>query len=163
MREAARGLSPTQRAGLDADLLALGDIDSGTEAVWKAAKRATPKIIAALSPLVRDEPEAAFLIAPIAKRGRKGEAEPEPTKPRAPAKSEAETGLTGREIAELELAIQQRAAADDAYFGWLRSAASLPPAEWRKRRSEAERARGAVDAYVERLFRARSSKARKDP
>src|SRR5881296_566215 len=75
MRTAAKGLSSAQRAKLDVPWADLEAIDTGTEAVWKAAKRATPKIIAQLTPLVRDEPEAAFLIAPVP-RGRGSETGP---------------------------------------------------------------------------------------
>ena len=156
MRAAAKGLSAAQRAKLDVPWADLEAIDSGTEAVWKAAKRATPKIIAELSPLVRDEPEAAFLIAPI-KGGRKAEIEPQDkVKERPKEKAPAESGLTGKEIAGLELVIQQRIAADEAYFAWLRGNHSLPLSEWRKRRADAERARRAEELYVEKLFKAHS-------
>jgi len=148
MRAAAKGLSAAQRAKLDVPWADLEAIDSGTEAVWKAAKRATPKIIAELTPLVRDEPEAAFLIAPI-KGGRKSEIEPqEKVKERPKEKAPAESGLTGKEIAGLELVIQQRIAADETYFAWLRGNHSLPLSEWRKRRTDAERARRAEELYV---------------
>src|SRR2546425_13131107 len=117
MRTAAKGLSPAQREKLDVPWADLDALDSGTEAVWKAAKRATPKIIAQLTPLVRDEPEAAFLIAPI-KAGRKSETEPQEPKVKERAKKEVKerSGLAGKEIAGLELLIQQRAAADEAFF-----------------------------------------------
>jgi uncharacterized protein with HEPN domain len=72
MREAAKRISPAQREKLDVPWADLEAIDTGTEAVWKAAKRATPRVIAQLTPLVRDEPEAAFLIAPV-RGGRKSE------------------------------------------------------------------------------------------
>jgi hypothetical protein len=161
MRVAGKGLSPAQREKLSVPWADLEAIDSGTEAVWKAAKRATPKIIAQLTPLVRDEPEAAFLIAPIT-GGRKAELAPEPPKVKQPPEKEikADTGLTGKEIAGLELVIQERAAADEAYFSWLRGNHSLPLSEWRRRRAEAERARRAEDAYVEKLFKSRSVKRR---
>ena len=161
MRAAAKGLSAAQRAKLDVPWADLEAIDSGTEAVWKAAKRATPKIIAELTPLVRDEPEAAFLIAPI-KRGRKSEIEPQEPKvkesPKEKAKPAAQSGLTGKEIAGLELVIQQRTAADETYFGWLRGNHGLPLTEWRRRRTQAERARRAERLFVEKLFKSRSMK-----
>ena len=62
------------------------------------------------------------------------------------------------EIAGLELAIQRRIAAEEAYFTWLRGNHSLPPAEWAKRRAHAERARSAEDLYVEKLFKSRSAR-----
>ena len=155
MRDAAQSLSPGERGKLD--LALLDDIDSGSEAVWQAAKKATPKIISQLTPLVSDAPEAAFLIAPPPKKRKKGEPEPPPpAKAPEPVEEDEPTGLTGKELAGLELAIQQRAAADDAYFGWLKSADDLPVAEWRKRRSQVEAARNAADEYVEKLLRARS-------
>jgi len=159
MRTAAAGLSAAQRAKLDVPWADLEAIDSGTEAVWKAAKRVTPKIISGLTPFVRDDPEAAFLIAPI-KRGRKAEGAPEEPKVKEPPKERArtQTGLTGKEIAGLELVIQQRAAADDAYFTWLRGNHSLPLSEWRGRRARAERARRAEERYIEKLFTSRSVK-----
>lgn len=160
MRAAAKGLSSAQRAKLDVPWADLEAIDSGTEAVWKAAKRATPKIIAQLTPLVRDEPEAAFLIAPT-KGGRKAEIEPQASeiKPRRKEKAKPQSAaLTGKEIAGLELVIQQRVAADEAYFAWLGGNHSLPLSEWRRRRAQAERARRAEDTYIEKLFKSRSIK-----
>jgi hypothetical protein len=157
MRTTAKGLSPARREKLDVPWADLEAIDSGTEAVWKAAKRATPKIIAELTPLVRDEPEAAFLISPI-KGGRKAEIEVQ--EPRVKVgrteKAKAQTGLTGKEIAGLELVIQQRIAADEGYFAWLRGNHSLPLSEWRKRRAQAEGARRAEELYIEKLFKSRS-------
>jgi len=159
MRAAAKGLSPAQREKLEVPWADLEAIDSGTEAVWKAAKRATPKIIAELTPLVRDEPEAAFLIAPI-KGGRKSEIEPQESKLKETpkAKLKPQSGLTGREIAGLGQLIQERVTADEAYFAWLRGNQSLPLSEWRKRRSQVARARRAEELYVERLFKSRSPK-----
>ena len=106
---------------------------------------------------VRDEPEAAFLIAPI-KAGRKSETEPQEPKVKERAKKEVkeQSGLAGKEIAGLELLIQQRAAADEAFFAWLRGNHSLPLSEWRKRRAQARRARRAEDLYLEKLFKSRS-------
>ena len=159
MREAARGLSAEQRRTLDVPWEQLDDLDSGSEAVWKAAKKVTPKIIAELTPLVSDQPEAAFLIAPQPARRKKGQPEAPAPKNlvRAPApKEKPNTGLSGNEIAGLEMAIQQRATADDAFFTWLRRSDDLPLTEWRRRRSLAEKARRTEDAYVERLFKARS-------
>jgi hypothetical protein len=160
MREAAKGISAAQREKLDVPWGDLEAIDSGTEAVWKAAKRATPKIIAQLTPLVRDEPEAAFLIAPI-KGGRKSEIRPQgpELKETRKEKPKAQSGLSGKEIAGLELVIQQRAAADESFFAWLRGNHSLPLSEWRKRRAQAERARRAEDLYIERLFNSRSHRS----
>jgi len=159
MRSAAKGLSPAQRDKLNVPWADLEAIDSGTESVWRAAKRATPKIIAQLTPLVRDEPEAAFLIAPI-RAGRKSETEREEpkVKERAKEKVKAESGLAGKEIAGLELVIQQSVAADEAYFAWLRGNHSLPLSEWRMRRAQAQRARRAEELYLEKLFKARSLK-----
>jgi hypothetical protein len=158
MREAIKRLTPAQREKLDVPWADLDEIESGTEGVWKAAKRVTPKIIAALAPLVRDEPEAAFLIGPL-KRGRKSESEPEETRvtesPKEKAK--AQSGLSGKEIAGLELVIQERAAADESYFAWLRRDQSLGLAEWRRHRAQAERARRAEELYVENLFKRRST------
>jgi uncharacterized protein with HEPN domain len=157
MREAAKRISPAQREKLDVPWDELEAIDTGTEAVWKAAKRATPKIIAQLTPLVRDEPEAAFLIAPI-RGGRKSDIEPPPPKlmETRKEKPKAPSGLTGKEIAGLELVIQERAAADESYFVWLRGNHDLPLSEWRKRRAQAERARRAEVLYLEKLFKSRS-------
>jgi hypothetical protein len=154
MRDAVRSLSPAEREKLD--LASLDDIDSGSEAVWKAAKRATPKIITQLTPLVSDAPEAAFLIAPPPKKRGKGEPEPPPATAKVEDEDDEPTGLTGKELAGLELAIQQRAAADDAYFGWLKSADDLPVAEWKKRQTQVDAARRAADEYVEKLFKART-------
>jgi hypothetical protein len=169
MREAARGFSPALQKKLAIPRSDLDAIDSGTEAVWKAAKRATPKIIAKLGPLVRDEPEAGFLIAPVTKRrGRSAseeeiEAPAEKTRPereQRPAKK-VPAGLTGKELAGLQLAIQESVTADEAYFAWLRGNHSLPLAEWKKRRANAERARRAEERYIESLFKSRS--VEKDP
>ena len=159
MRAAAKGLSPAQRDKLDVPWADLEAIDSGTESVWKAAKRATPKIIAQLSPLVRDEPEAAFLIAPT-KAGRKSEAQPQEPKVKEKAKEKvkAESGLAGKEIASLELVIQETVAADEAYFAWLRGNHSLLLSEWRRRRAQAARARRAEELYIDKLFKSRSVK-----
>jgi len=159
MRAAAQGLSPARREKLDVPWLDLEAIDSGSEAVWKAAKRATPKIIAELTPLVRDEPEAAFLIAPI-NAGRKAEIEAQVPRQKETTKekTKAQSGLTGKEIAGLELVIQERIAADEGYFVWLRGNHSLPLSEWRKRRAQAERARRAEELYIEKLFKSRSKK-----
>ena len=159
MREAARRLSAEQRRRLSVPWEQLDDLDSGSEAVWTAAKKVTPKIIAELTPLVSDQPEAAFLIAPVPARRRKGQ--PEPPAPKAEVQARApktkpKTGLTGNEIAGLEMAIQQRAAADDAFFSWLRRSDDLPLAEWRRRRAQAASARRAEDAYLEKLLKARS-------
>ncbi|HEV8468103.1 MAG TPA: hypothetical protein VGR46_00735 [Candidatus Limnocylindria bacterium] len=153
MRAAAKGLSPAEREKLDVPWADLEAIDSGIEAVWKAAKRATPKIIAELSPLVRDEPEAAFLIAPI-KGGRKAEIEPhEKVKERPKEKAAAESGLTGKEIAGLELVIQQRIAADVFRVAPRQSQpASLGVAE-----ASSGHGKSPPEAlYVERLFKAHS-------
>jgi uncharacterized protein with HEPN domain len=157
MREAAKRISPAEREKLDVPWADLEAIDTGTEAVWKAAKRATPKVIAQLTPLVRDEPEAAFLIAPV-RGGRKSEIEPPSSKLKETPKEtpKAPRGLTGKEIAGLEMVIQQRAAADEAYFAWLRGNHDLPLSEWRKRRAQADRARRAESVYLERLFKSRS-------
>ena len=159
MRQAARGLSAEQRKKLGVPWEQLDDLDSGSEAVWTAAKKVTPKILAELTPLISDQPEAAFLIAPVPARRRKGQPEmpapEEETHARAP-KTKPKTGLTGSEIAGLEMAIQQRAAADDAFFTWLRRSDDLPPAEWRRRRAQAANARRAEDAYLEKLLKARS-------
>ena len=159
MREAATRLSTAQRKKVDVPWADLDAIDSGTEAVWKAAKRATPKIIAGLAPLVRDEPEAAFLIAPVP-RGRGSKSEPEEPKMKEPPKEKptAPSGLSGKEIAGLQMVIQQRAAADDSYFTWLRGDHSLPLSEWRRRRTQTERARRAEDLYIDKLFRTRAAK-----
>jgi hypothetical protein len=53
------------------------------------------------------------------------------------------------------MAIQQRAAADDAFFTWLRRSDDLPLAEWRRRHAQAATARRAEDAYLEKLLKAR--------
>jgi hypothetical protein len=76
MRAAVAGLSAAQRKALDVPWADLDDIDSGTEAVWRAAKRVTPKLIAQLSPLVQGTPEAAFLITPEAKGAKSAKAAP---------------------------------------------------------------------------------------
>ena len=159
MRAAAKGLSAAQRAKLDVPWADLEAIDSGTEAVWKAAKRATPKIIAELTPLVRDDPDAAFLIAPI-KRGRKSEVEPREQKLKESPKEKprAPSGLSGKEIAGLQMVIQQRAAADESYFAWLRGDHGLPLSEWRRHRTRTERARRAEERYIDKLFKTRTAK-----
>jgi hypothetical protein len=160
MRVAARSLTKVQRAGLEKELALLEDIDSGTDAVWKAAKRATPKLIDQLAPFVRDDPEAAFLISGVSKRGRAAAKEREPEEPeQKPAPpSKVDTRLSGKELAGLKVLIQERANADDEYFSWLRGNHSLPLAEWRRRRSKAERARRAEDEYIDKLFRSRAEK-----
>ena len=122
MREAAHSLSPAQQQKLAPAWADLDAIESGTEAVWKAAKRATPKVIAELTPLVRDEPEAAFLITPVAKRRGKAASEAEVEASAVKTRPEPEedvakkvpAGLTGKELAGLQLAIQERATADEA-------------------------------------------------
>lgn len=158
MREAARDLTSVQRAGLDKELALLEDTDSGTEAVWKAAKRATPKIIDHLVPLVRDDPEAAFLISGVTKRGRAAEEEIEKARPKPPpAKQKEDTGLSGKELAGLQMLVQERTVADDEFITWVRGNHSLPPGEWRRRRTRVERARRAEDEYIEKLLRSRSS------
>ena len=53
VREATNRLSAAQRERLKVPWADFDAIDSGTEAVWKAAKRATPKLIAELTPLAR--------------------------------------------------------------------------------------------------------------
>jgi hypothetical protein len=157
MRGATARLTNDHRKGLEAELALLEAIDSGTDAVWKAAKRATPKIIDRLAPLVRDDPEAAFLISGVTKRGRAAAAEAEDRRP-TPLRPEPkqDTGLSGKEIAGLQLVIQERANADDDYHTWLRGNHSLPIAEWRRRRAKVDRARRAEDAYIDKLFKSRS-------
>jgi len=165
MREAAHSLSPAQQEKLALPWADLDAIESGTEAVWKAAKRATPKVIAELTPLVRDEPEAAFLITPVAKRRGKAASEAEVEASAVKTRPEPEedvakkvpAGLTGKELAGLQLAIQERATADEAYLAWLRGSESLPLAEWKKRRANSERARRGEERYIEKLFRSRSA------
>jgi hypothetical protein len=160
MREAARSLSAGQREALAAAWSDLEAIDSGTEAVWRAAKRATPKIVAALQPLVSEEPEAAFLIAPT-KRGGKAEPEPEPKIAKPPEKkTEPKRGLSGSEIAGLEQLVQQRAAAEEPYLAWLRTDRELALSEWRKRRAEVQKARTAEERYVDKLLASRSRRSR---
>src|SRR2546430_8852808 len=58
---------------------------------------------------------------------------------------------SGNEIAGLEMAIQQRAAADDAFFAWLRRSDDLPPAEWRRRRAQAANARRRSEEHTSEL------------
>jgi hypothetical protein len=155
MRAAAKGLSPAEREKLDVPWADLEAIDSGTEAVWKAAKRATPKIIAepARSFAMNRRPPSSSLRSRAAARLRSNRRR----RSRSVRKRRhAESGLTGKEIAGLELVIQQRIAADESYFAWLRGNHSLPPSEWRKRRADAERARRAEALYVEKLFKAHS-------
>jgi hypothetical protein len=164
MRQALSALSATERTKLDIPWADFEAIDSGTEAVWKAAKRATPKTIAQLAPLVRDEPEAGFLIAPVVKGGRKSAGEtPAPPDKEEPRRRADESiakkvpdGLTGKELAGLQLVIQERVTADEEYLAWLRGNHSLPLAEWRRRRASAERARRAEERYIEKLFSSRS-------
>ena len=159
MREAATRLSSAQREKVDVPWADLDAIDSGTEAVWKAAKRVTPKIIAELAPLVRDEPEAAFLIAPVP-RGRRSETEVRaPTVKESPKEQpKAPSGLSGKEIAGLQMVIQERVAADESYFAWLRGDHRLPLTEWRRRRTQTERARRAEELYIDKLFKTRAAK-----
>jgi len=158
MRDAARRLSSSQRDALDVPWGDLDAVDSGTEAVWNAAKKVTPKIIAKLAPLVSDSPEAAFLINPVKGGAKSQEDLAEPKVKRAPEPAKIERGLTGKELAGLEMAIQERATADEAFFSWLRRDRELSVSEWRKRRASAERARRAEDAYIEKLFKAHSSR-----
>jgi hypothetical protein len=69
MRVAARELTAAQKKRVDVPWHELEDeTDDASEALWKVAKKITPKIIVGLLPLVRDSPEAAFLIAPEAKK-----------------------------------------------------------------------------------------------
>jgi len=69
MRKAAQDISPAQRKKLDVPWGRLeDDPDETTEMLWTVAKKVTPKVLAELRPLVRDTPEAAFLISPEAKK-----------------------------------------------------------------------------------------------
>jgi hypothetical protein len=158
MRDAASSLSGDHRTGLEKELALLEAVDTGTDAVWNAAKRATPKLIDRLEPLVRDDPAAAFLISGVTKRGRAA-VEAEPAAKPAEPQPKPDVGLSGKELAGLQMVIQERELADDDYHSWLRGNHSLPLSEWRQRRAKAERARRAEDTYIERLFRARERKA----
>jgi hypothetical protein len=159
MRGAAASLSSEHRKGLDKELALLEAIDGGTDAVWNAAKKATPKMIDHLAQFVRDDPEAAFFISGVTRRGRTAIPEQAETraKPSAP-EPKPDVGLTGKELAGLQMAIQERAIAEDEYLTWLRGNHSLPLSEWRQRRSKAERARRAEEQYIEKLFRSRAPK-----
>jgi len=65
MRKAAQELSPAQRKRVDVPWARLeDDPDETPDMLWTLAKKVTPKLIAELRPLVRDTPEAAFLISP---------------------------------------------------------------------------------------------------
>jgi hypothetical protein len=69
MRKATREPSTAQKKKLDVPWDELKDErDDTPDALWKAAKKIAPKILAGLLPLVRDSPDAAFLIAPEAKK-----------------------------------------------------------------------------------------------
>ena len=59
MRAAAKGLSAAQREKLDVPWADLEAIDSGTEAVWKAAKRATPTNATPAPPRIIGTPPSA--------------------------------------------------------------------------------------------------------
>lgn len=65
MRKATRELSAAQKKRHDVPWDELeDDMDDTPDALWKAAKKIAPKILTGLLPLVRDSPEAAFLISP---------------------------------------------------------------------------------------------------
>jgi hypothetical protein len=69
MRKAAEDLSPAQRKKVDVPWARLeDDPDETPDMLWTLAKKVTPKLIAELRPLVRDTPEAAFLISPEPKK-----------------------------------------------------------------------------------------------
>jgi len=71
---AARELSATQRKTVDVPWEQLADERTATpDGLWTAVKKVTPKLIAELMPLVRDAPEAGFLISlePREPRSRK--------------------------------------------------------------------------------------------
>jgi hypothetical protein len=71
LRKATRELSAAQKKELDVPWDKLGDeADETPETLWIVAKKVTPKLIAELRPLVRDTPEAAFLISPEPKAAR---------------------------------------------------------------------------------------------
>ena len=155
MRDAAARLSRTQRDAGKVPWSDLDAIDTGTEAVWNAAKRATPKIIAALTPLVRDDPEAAFFLAPV-RTGRAAKTDEEAQPREAPKPEPPDRALNGNEIAELELRRQERSNVEESFYSWLRRDRTLAPAEWRKRRAAVEKARREEDRYVEKLFKSRA-------
>jgi hypothetical protein len=65
MRKAAGELSAAQKKKIDVPWARFeDDPDETDEMLWTVAKKVTPKVIAEMRPLVRDTPEAAFLIAP---------------------------------------------------------------------------------------------------
>lgn len=68
MRNAAGQLSAAQKKNIDLPWTRLEeDPDETPEMLWTVAKKVTPKVISELRPLVKDTPEAAFLIAPETK------------------------------------------------------------------------------------------------
>lgn len=67
MREDAKRLSASlkeRETGVPWDLVTATANDAG--AAWTAAKKTTPKILAALTPLVEGDPAAAFFLRPVA-------------------------------------------------------------------------------------------------
>lgn len=67
MREDAKRLSASlkeRETDVPWDLVSAGA--TGPDAAWAAAKKTAPKVLAALTPLVEGEPEAAFFLRPIA-------------------------------------------------------------------------------------------------
>ncbi len=69
MRKAARELSLAQRKKVDVPWGRLqDDPDETPEMLWTVAKKVTPKVLSELRPLVKDTPEAAFLISPEPKK-----------------------------------------------------------------------------------------------
>lgn len=63
--------------------------------------------------------------------------------------------LTAKEKAGLARVIQRRAAADEAYFKWLRGDHSMPRTEWRKLRLRSQRAQRAEELYIAKLMSTR--------
>ncbi|HEY8786463.1 MAG TPA: hypothetical protein VIN63_08310 [Candidatus Limnocylindria bacterium] len=74
MRKAAGQLSAAQKKKVDVPWDKVAEPDETLDALWAMAKRITPKLITEMRPLVRDTPEAAFLISPEKKTPAKKKA-----------------------------------------------------------------------------------------
>ena len=65
MRKAAGQLSAAQKKKIDVPWDKVqAEAEATPDGLWAMAKKITPKLIAAMRPLVSDTPEAAFLISP---------------------------------------------------------------------------------------------------
>ena len=78
IREVAEGLSKELRDGTKVPWLLLMDDSEEPDKVWTTAKKAIPKLVKELTPLVSDAPEAAFFsgIQPAREKVRSGNGKP---------------------------------------------------------------------------------------